>query len=161
MSYALPGFVPPMLARLDREAFDSEKHLFEVKWDGIRALSFVEGGTQRITDELADRIGDRAITGADVREVRDHGDRVSVTYRTDDTEHTVTAGAVVMATEWSHAYSREVAAFPAAWTREHKYWPTVGRIDNGFGDRNLVCTCPSVEELASADAEPAEACTAV
>ena len=75
--------------------------------------------------------------------------------------HAPHTAAVVMASEWSHAYSREVAAFPAAWTREHKYWPTVGRIDNGFGDRNLVCTCPSVEELASADAEPAEACAAV
>lgn len=69
--------------------------------------------------------------------------------------------AVVTASEWEHAYPREVAAFPAAWTREHKYWPTVGRVDNGFGDRNLVCTCPSVEELAEAGAEPAEACAAV
>ncbi|MDG1367547.1 MAG: NAD(P)/FAD-dependent oxidoreductase [Acidimicrobiales bacterium] len=67
-------------------------------FDVVAELSFVEGGTQRITDELAGRIGDRATTGAEVREVRDHGDRVSVTYRTDNTEHTVTAGAVVMAT---------------------------------------------------------------
>ncbi len=44
--------------------------------------------------------------------------------------------------EWSHDYSREQAAFPTPWTREHKFWPPVARIDNGFGDRNLVCTCP-------------------
>ena len=49
--------------------------------------------------------------------------------------------------EWTHPYSRELAAFPAPWTRDHKYWPTVARIDNAWGDRNLMCTCPSVEEL--------------
>jgi glycine dehydrogenase len=45
---------------------------------------------------------------------------------------------------WRHPYSREQAAFPAAWLREHKFWPAVGRIDNVWGDRNLVCTCPPV-----------------
>jgi glycine dehydrogenase len=54
---------------------------------------------------------------------------------------------------WTHPYSREQAAFPAPWTREHKFWPHVARIDNGYGDRNLVCTCPSVEELASSTEE--------
>ncbi len=44
--------------------------------------------------------------------------------------------------EWRHSYSRESAAFPAPWTREHKFWPAVGRIDNVYGDRNLVCSCP-------------------
>ncbi len=43
--------------------------------------------------------------------------------------------------KWDRPYSREQAAFPAAWTREHKYWPSVGRIDNVYGDRNLVCSC--------------------
>jgi glycine dehydrogenase len=42
---------------------------------------------------------------------------------------------------WDRPYSRERATFPAAWTREHKYWPPVGRIDNVWGDRNLFCTC--------------------
>jgi len=49
---------------------------------------------------------------------------------------------------WSHGYSRELAAFPAPWVREHKYWPPVGRIDNAYGDRHLVCSCPPLEELA-------------
>jgi len=44
---SLPDFVPPMLARLGRKAFDSDQHLFEVKWDGIRALTFTEGGSYR------------------------------------------------------------------------------------------------------------------
>jgi glycine dehydrogenase len=57
--------------------------------------------------------------------------------------------ATVTGDRWEHPYSRELAAFPAAWTREHKFWPAVGRVDNAYGDRNLICTCPSVEELAS------------
>ncbi|MBP5975980.1 aminomethyl-transferring glycine dehydrogenase [Brasilonema sp. CT11] len=43
--------------------------------------------------------------------------------------------------EWNHPYSREQAAYPAPWTREHKFWPSVGRIDAAFGDRNFVCSC--------------------
>ena len=57
--------------------------------------------------------------------------------------------AAEVAGEWSHPYSRDQAAFPAPWTRDHKYWPAVGRIDNAWGDRHLICTCPSVEELSS------------
>ncbi len=52
---------------------------------------------------------------------------------------------VVCATEWNHPYSREEAAFPAAWTRERKFWPTTARIDNAWGDRNLMCSCPPPE----------------
>jgi glycine dehydrogenase len=47
----------------------------------------------------------------------------------------------VSADHWPHAYSRQQAAYPAPWTREHKYWPPVGRIDNARGDRQLVCVC--------------------
>ncbi|MEM6571593.1 MAG: aminomethyl-transferring glycine dehydrogenase, partial [Planctomycetota bacterium] len=66
--------------------------------------------------------------------------------------------ATVTATQWDRPYSREVAAFPAPWVREHKFWPTVSRIDNGFGDKNLICTCPSVEEMAEVEEpEPAAA----
>ncbi|MCB9710295.1 MAG: aminomethyl-transferring glycine dehydrogenase [Nitrospiraceae bacterium] len=48
-------------------------------------------------------------------------------------------------TEWPHPYSREQAAFPASWLREHKFWPAVSRIDSAYGDRNLVCTCPPLD----------------
>ncbi len=48
---------------------------------------------------------------------------------------------------WERPYTREQAAFPAPWTREHKFWPAVGRIDNVHGDRNLFCSCPPVEEF--------------
>jgi glycine dehydrogenase len=48
--------------------------------------------------------------------------------------------------EWNHPYTREQAAYPAPWTQEHKFWVAVGRIDAAFGDRNLICSCPSMEE---------------
>lgn len=51
----------------------------------------------------------------------------------------------VTADEWAHPYSRTIAAFPKDWIRENKFWPYVARIDDAFGDRNLVCTCPSIE----------------
>ncbi len=46
-----------------------------------------------------------------------------------------------LAGEWNRPYSRETAAYPSPWTREHKFWPAVGRIDNVYGDRNLICSC--------------------
>ena len=46
---------------------------------------------------------------------------------------------------WPHAYSREQAAFPVQWVREHKFWPAVGRVESAFGDRHLVCACPPVD----------------
>ncbi len=49
--------------------------------------------------------------------------------------------AVATADDWPHPYSRQRAVFPASWTREAKFWPAVGRIDNAYGDRNLVCSC--------------------
>jgi glycine dehydrogenase len=49
---------------------------------------------------------------------------------------------------WNHPYSRETAAFPAPWTRDYKFWPSVGRVDNAYGDRNLMCVCPPIEDYA-------------
>jgi glycine dehydrogenase len=54
----------------------------------------------------------------------------------------------VTADNWDRPYSREQAAYPAPWTREHKFWPAVARIDNVYGDRNLMCSCPPIEEFA-------------
>ena len=51
----------------------------------------------------------------------------------------------VTADTWPHTYSRELAAYPAPWVKEHKFWPHVGRIDNPYGDRNLFCTCVPME----------------
>lgn len=52
---------------------------------------------------------------------------------------------VVTTSEWTRPYSREQAAFPAPWVRDHKFWPSVSRIDEAYGDRHLVCTCPPIE----------------
>ena len=52
----------------------------------------------------------------------------------------------VASDDWNHSYSREKAAYPAPWLKDHKYWPTVGRLDNAFGDRNLICACPPIEK---------------
>ena len=59
--------------------------------------------------------------------------------------HTIEA---VTQNEWKHAYSRELAAFPAPWTRDRKFFPAVGRLNNALGDRKLICTCPPMEAYA-------------
>ena len=59
--------------------------------------------------------------------------------------HTANA---LMAKEWKYNYSRENAAFPLPWVTQHKYWPPVGRIDNAFGDKNIVCSCPPLTDYA-------------
>ena len=46
---------------------------------------------------------------------------------------------------WTHPYSREISAYPLPGMQTQKFWPTVNRIDNAYGDRNLVCSCPTVE----------------
>ncbi|MCY1077062.1 aminomethyl-transferring glycine dehydrogenase [Archangium lansingense] len=62
---------------------------------------------------------------------------------------------VMTAPEWNHPYSREQAAFPAPWVAEHKFWPSVGRLNNVLGDRKLVCSCPPIEDYMSP--EPSKA----
>ncbi|MFH1319997.1 MAG: aminomethyl-transferring glycine dehydrogenase [Bacteroidota bacterium] len=55
---------------------------------------------------------------------------------------------VAASDKWEHSYSRQKAVYPLEWTRENKYWSPVSRIDNAFGDRNLVCCCPAFENYA-------------
>ncbi len=57
--------------------------------------------------------------------------------------------AEVVAGEWNRAYSREQGAFPRPWVKERKFWPAVSRVDNVYGDRNLVCTCAPLEAYMS------------
>ncbi|MEO0312383.1 MAG: hypothetical protein RIQ89_2040, partial [Bacteroidota bacterium] len=52
---------------------------------------------------------------------------------------------VCINTVWQHTYSREQAAFPLPYVKSNKFWPTVGRVDNAYGDRNLVCACLPME----------------
>jgi glycine dehydrogenase len=59
----------------------------------------------------------------------------------------------VIASEWDRPYSRERAAFPAPWTRDFKFWPSVGRVESAYGDRNLVCSCPPTDAYAEVVAD--------
>src|SRR5687767_8241747 len=59
---------------------------------------------------------------------------------------------VVISSQWDHAYTREQAVFPLAYVRENKFWPSVARVNNTFGDRNLICTCEPVESYLGAEA---------
>ncbi len=56
--------------------------------------------------------------------------------------------AAIAAAEWNHPYTREQAVYPAPWLRTNKYWPPVARVDNAYGDRNLVCACPPIDSYA-------------
>jgi len=60
--------------------------------------------------------------------------------------------AVITADEWKHTYSREKAAFPLPYVRKNKFWASVARVNDLYGDRNLVCTCPPVESYQSTEA---------
>jgi glycine dehydrogenase len=52
---------------------------------------------------------------------------------------------VLTANDWNHSYDRQKAAFPLKWVAENKFWPSVGRLDDGYGDRNLICTCDPID----------------
>jgi glycine dehydrogenase len=65
---------------------------------------------------------------------------------------------MVMAENWAHDYTREQAAFPVSSLKRNKYWPPVGRVDNAYGDRNVMCSCLPVDayaEDAAAASQPA------
>jgi glycine dehydrogenase len=53
---------------------------------------------------------------------------------------------VLMATDWKQTYTREKAAYPTKWVKAHKYWPPVSRVDNVYGDKNIVCSCPPMDD---------------
>jgi glycine dehydrogenase len=61
-------------------------------------------------------------------------------------KHAPHTAVVVTADDWPHRYGRELAAYPAPWLKDYKFWPAVGRVDNPYGDRNLICTCPPLDD---------------
>ena len=81
---------------------------------------------------------------------REIGKVASGEWRTDDNplRHAPHPAEDVTADTWDHIYPREVAAYPVRRLRQAKYWPPVGRIDEVYGDRHLVCACPPVEAYA-------------
>ncbi len=91
-----------------------------------------------------------ALTGirAEIQAVMD-GDSDAENNPLKNAPHTA---AVVTAEGWGRPYSRQQAAFPTAWTRDSKFWPSVGRVDDVYGDRNLICACPPIESYYEEDA---------
>jgi glycine dehydrogenase len=59
---------------------------------------------------------------------------------------------VITADEWNHSYTRQQAAFPLYYVTQNKFWPSVSRINNTYGDRNLICTCEPVSSYAEEEA---------
>jgi glycine dehydrogenase len=66
-------------------------------------------------------------------------------------KHAPHTAAVITADEWRHSYSRQKAAYPLPYVKEAKFWPSVSRVDNAYGDRNLVCSCLPIEEYSRAE----------
>ncbi|HSM51704.1 MAG TPA: aminomethyl-transferring glycine dehydrogenase [Thermoanaerobaculia bacterium] len=142
----------PLKATTGVEAEDVAKRLMDY---GFHAptMSFPVPGTLMIEPTESeskaelDRLCDALIAiRAEIRAVEEgRADR-----RENPLKHAPHTAAAVVSDSWDRPYSREEAAFPAPWVRESKFWPAVGRVDNVWGDRNLVCTCPPIEELAEA-----------
>jgi glycine dehydrogenase len=133
------------------EVIDVAKRLMDY---GFHAptISFPVAGTMMVepteseAKEEIDRFCDAMISIRDeIREIESgRVDRESNLLK--NAPHTA---ALLLATKWPYSYTREQAAFPAPWTREHKFWPFVGRIDDVYGDRNLVCSCVPIEAYES------------
>ena len=100
--------------------------------------------TESESKEECDRLIDSLIQiSAEIQEVID-GKADPVNNVLKNAPHTA---AMVTSDEWTYPYSREQAAYPMPWLKANKFWPSVSRVDNVFGDRNLMCACPSVEEM--------------
>jgi len=112
-------------------------------------MSFPVGGTLMIEPTESeskaelDRLCDALISIRDeIREIENGtADREDNALK--NAPHTA---AMVTAEEWDHGYSRERAAYPAMWTKEAKFWPSVRRVNNAYGDRHLVCAYPPIQE---------------
>ncbi len=126
-----------------KRLMDFGYHAPTMSWPvgGTLMIEPTESECQSEIDRFCDALHCIRAEISGVEEGRDH--------LTDNTlkqaPHTAT---FVTKTDWSHAYTREVAAYPLPWVAESKYWPPVARIDNVHGDRHLICTCISVEEAA-------------
>ena len=140
----------PLTAATGITAEDVAKRLIDF---GIHAptMSFPVAGTLMVepTESEDLRELDRFIDA--MLEIRaEIGDVEAGTLKPEDTalRHAPHTAAVVVSSTWNRAYTREQAAFPGPVSPAAKYWPPVGRIDNAHGDRNLVCACPPLEDIA-------------
>ncbi|MEM7049646.1 MAG: aminomethyl-transferring glycine dehydrogenase [Acidobacteriota bacterium] len=143
----------PFKADSGVEAEDVAKRLMDF---GFHAptMSFPVAGTLMIepteseSRQELDRLCDALIAiRGEIREIEEgRADRQDNPLK--NAPHTANA---VVTSDWSHPYSREQAVFPAPWVRDHKFWPAVARIDNAWGDKNLMCSCPPMEAYEGPD----------
>jgi glycine dehydrogenase len=117
-------------------------HAPTISWP-IAGTMMIEPTESESKDEL-DRFCDAMISiRGEIQEIVD-----GKTDREDNLlKHAPHTARQIASEKWDHPYSREQAAFPAPWTREHKFWPSVSRIDNVYGDRNLFCSCPPIADF--------------
>ena len=115
-------------------------------------MSFPVAGTLMVepteSEDLAelDRFCDAMIA---IRHEIAHGRRPASTTPTDNPlKNAPHTASMLISGDWKHSYDRETAAYPAGGDRRAKYWPPVRRIDQAYGDRNLMCACPPPEAFA-------------
>jgi glycine dehydrogenase len=107
----------------------------------VHGTLMVEPTESESMEELDRFIEALASIHAEILEIRDgKSDRTDNLLK--NAPHTA---AEVTASEWPHDYRREKASFPLDWIRENKFWPSVARVDDGYGDRHLVCSCTPIE----------------
>ncbi|MCC5023438.1 MAG: aminomethyl-transferring glycine dehydrogenase [Candidatus Synoicihabitans palmerolidicus] len=137
------------------EVEDAAKRLIDF---GFHAptMSFPVAGTFMIepteSESLAeiDRFCDALIAIHGEMQAVVHGESDATDNPLLNAPHTARA---IAADDWAHPYSRDLAAFPAPWTRQSKFWPAVGRVNNVYGDRNLVCSCLGMDAYSESSAE--------
>ncbi|MEM1041597.1 MAG: aminomethyl-transferring glycine dehydrogenase [Bacteroidota bacterium] len=116
-------------------------HAPTMSWP-VAGTLMVEPTESEVKDEL-DRFCDAMISiRSEIQEI----ELGVADVETSALRHAPHTAEIVTADAWDRPYTRQQAAYPAAWTKEAKFWPTVSRVDNAHGDRNLVCSCPPVEE---------------
>merc|ERR1711871_922882 len=104
--------------------------------------------TESENKEELDRFCDAMLS---IREEIDDVLDGKVAYEDSPLHHAPHTHDIISSSSWDRAYSREVGAYPLPWLTENKFWPSVGRVDDTYGDRNLVCTCPPMEEYESVE----------
>ena len=115
-------------------------HAPTVSWP-VAGTMMVEPTESESLDEL-DRFCEAMITIYQEAEAIARGEMDKVNNPLKNAPHTAQ---MLICGDWDRPYSQEVAAYPAHWTKDYKFWPVVGRIDNAYGDRNLVCSCEGMD----------------
>jgi glycine dehydrogenase len=141
----------PFKTSADIEVVDIAKRLMDY---GFHAptVSFPVAGTMMIepteseTRQELDRFCDAMLS---IREEIAEIERGQADRKDNVLKNAPHTAAVITADEWEHSYSRQKAAYPLPYVREAKFWPAVSRVDDAYGDRNLVCSCLPIEEYAS------------